>query len=76
MKIARNLDGTSLVASAMAPPEAICPDCAGVVRLRSRRRMGQEPVYFWRHSRQASQACPGRGNLPERPLLCSDILLW
>ncbi len=39
MKIANSNTGQPVLASASSPKQAICPDCGGILTLRSRRPM-------------------------------------
>lgn len=61
MKIAHSPDKQErLEASPTAPLTALCPDCGGPVRLRSRRQMSGVKSYFWRHLANRNHDCPGR----------------
>jgi hypothetical protein len=46
MKLAQTLEGKLIEAAAEAPKQAICPCCGGIVRLRSRRTMGNGKVVY------------------------------
>ena len=53
MKIAMATSGTEILASEVAPNEAVCPSCGEVVILRKRKRMNSDSVsYFWRHQQK------------------------
>jgi hypothetical protein len=60
MKTAISTSGKTIVASDTAPATARCPRCGGVVKLRSRRRMGGDASYFWRHGDNQNLKCPRR----------------
>lgn len=65
MKIAQTKEGQSVIATATAPLEAVCPHCGGVLVLRYRRTMGNEKlIYYWRHESNRNVQCRAR----QRPI--------
>jgi len=68
MKFAMNNSGELIMAEAGAPSEASCPNCKGIVILRSRRN-GYQPndvTYFWRHENHTNPKCPARFNYDQK----------
>jgi hypothetical protein len=66
MKFALNDSSQMILAEGIAPKEAICPYCKGIVILRIRHR-SKEPgdsTYFWRHKDHNNIHCPARFRLP------------
>jgi hypothetical protein len=61
MKRAQTAKGNPVIASPIAPPEALCPTCGDVVVLRQRRLMNNGGTsYFWRHLRNRNMRCEAR----------------
>lgn len=54
------VNGRLVVAGPDAPEEAVCPDCGGAVRKRTRQRMGGGVTTFYRHVRGEGKHCPRR----------------
>ena len=62
MKHAKAKSGALISAAEGAPPEATCPHCSQQVLLRSRRTMGHQVTYYWRHANNRGRNCRGRSN--------------
>jgi len=61
MKIATTQNGKPVMATANSPKQAICPDCGGVLTLRSRQPMKNGTVvYYWRHQSNENRHCKAR----------------
>ncbi len=61
MKIAQSQDGKTIQATMNAPKTAVCPQCGGILTLRSRRAMNNSHIaYFWRHRSNQNQPCRAR----------------
>jgi hypothetical protein len=61
MKIAHTHNGEQVEADAMAPAQAVCPVCKGVLILRSRKTMDNgKRVYYWRHRGNNNPHCSAR----------------
>ena len=61
MKVAETTDGTQVIATASAPPKAVCPACGGDLTLRSRSTMNNgKRAYFWRHRSNQNRNCIAR----------------
>lgn len=61
MKMAQTAKGEPVLATATAPPQAICRWCGGEVTLRHRHRMNKQGVvYFWRHRSNRNLKCTAR----------------
>lgn len=61
MKRAHTAKGHPVLASPMAPSEAVCPRCGDTVVLRHRRLMNNGGTsYFWRHLRNRNMRCEAR----------------
>jgi hypothetical protein len=66
MKYALNESSQMILAELIAPKEAICPYCKGIVILRVRQRSKKpgDATYFWRHKDHNNTHCPARFRLP------------
>jgi hypothetical protein len=61
MKTAQTTDGQLVEAAPGAPRQAICPQCGGVLTLRSRRTMDNgHKTFFWRHPSNSHRDCRAR----------------
>lgn len=60
MKTALTESGEPVIAGDGVPETAVCPRCGCRVTLRSRRQMGGEITYFWRHTDNGRVPCSRR----------------
>jgi hypothetical protein len=62
MKFAISQTGKTIQAAENAPQKALCPNCKGIVILRTRKRSNKpgDVTYFWRHESHVNPSCPAR----------------